>query len=247
MNNFYLTGLAFLKVSILLIIGGVSCAPEVDPAVDDEPVVNEADNNAVNELVELPDPIIDDQTVSGALYERVSRRDYTGDSLDLAAAGELLWAAGGVNVDGVTGATRTAPSAGGTYALDHYLVAGNVEDLEAGIYRYNHEQHTLEKVTSGDKRSELASAALDQQFIADAPLNVVMAAYYERTTATYGERGERYVHMETGYASQNVHLIAEELNLGTVAIGAFEDELVAEILETDGEPLMIMPVGVPVE
>ncbi len=238
-----------MRIAYLLtvIISVVSCVPEADPPVDEALLGNEENDLVTNELVELPDPQVGEQTVSAALYERVSRRRFTGDSLSLDIVGELLWAAGGINVEGITGATRTAPSAGGTYALDHYLVAGDVDDLAAGIYRYDHEQHALEMVGIGDGRSELASAALDQQFIADAPLSVVMAAHYGRTTATYGERGERYVHMESGYASQNIHLICEELGLGTVAIGAFEDDLVAEIIATDGAPLMIMPVGVPVE
>lgn len=70
-------------------------------------------------------------------------------------------------------------------------------------------------------------------------------AHFERSTGRYGERGERYVYMDTGYASQSVHLLAVELGLGTVAIGAFDDAEVAVVLETDGAPLKIMPVGRP--
>ncbi len=51
--------------------------------------------------------------------------------------------------------------------------------------------------------------------------------------------------MDTGYASQSVHLQAVELGLGTVAIGAFDDAEVKALLETDGAPLKIMPVGRP--
>ena len=230
-----------LVLPALVFVWQAGCEPEPEPEVM-EPEENEP---AVEDQVDLPEPVVEEKGVKEALYERVSRRDYTDESLDLATAGELLWAAGGIGVDAVTGATRTAPSAGGTYPVDLYLVAGAVEDLEPGVYRYDHEKHSLELSVEGDRRSELATAALDQQFIAEAPLNVVMVAHYERTTTTYGERGERYVHMDTGYASQNVYLLAEELGLGTVAIGAFDDEEVAEILATEGAPLMVMPVGEP--
>jgi len=230
-----------LVLPALVFVWQAGCAPEPEPEVTDP----EENDPAIEEHVELPEPVVEEDGVSDALHERVSRRDYADESLELGTAGELLWAAGGVGVDGVTGATRTAPSAGGTYPVDLYLVAGAVEDLEPGVYRYDHEEHALELSVEGDRRSELATAALDQQFIAEAPLNVVMVAHYERTTATYGERGERYVHMDTGYASQNVYLMAEELGLGTVAIGAFDDEEVAGILATEGAPLMVMPVGEP--
>jgi SagB-type dehydrogenase family enzyme len=63
----------------------------------------------------------------------------------------------------------------------------------------------------------------------------------------YGGRGERYVHMEVGHAGQNIYLQATALGLATVAIGAFDDEQVREVLRLDKQykPLYIMPVGKP--
>jgi nitroreductase len=57
-------------------------------------------------------------------------------------------------------------------------------------------------------RAALASAAWGQQFIEVAPLTLVLAARFSRTTGRYGERGVRYVYMEAGHAAQNVHLQA---------------------------------------
>ena len=74
---------------------------------------------------------------------------------------------------------------------------------------------------------------------------VIFAAVYERTTAKYGVRGERYVHMEVGHAAQNLYLQAVSLELGTVAVGAFDEGAVKRIvaMETREQPLCIMPVG----
>lgn len=182
-------------------------------------------------------------TVEEAMYARVSRRSYGTGGLSLFQVGQLLWAAGGLGVDGITGASRTVPSAGATYPLEYYLVAGEVANLPAGIFRYNYHNHTLEALRPGDKRAELARAALGQEMVAQAPASIVMLAHYERTTARYGDRGLRYVYMEAGYASQNIYLQAEALNLATVAVGAFDDRAVAEIMAAGGAPLMIMPVG----
>jgi SagB-type dehydrogenase family enzyme len=57
-----------------------------------------------------------------------------------------------------------------------------------------------------------------------------VSAVYKRTTAKYGERGIRYVHMEAGHAAQNLLLQATVLGLGSVLVGAFTDERVRQIL-----------------
>jgi len=81
--------------------------------------------------------------------------------------------------------------------------------------------------------------------VSEGAIVIVFAAVFERTTRRYGERGERYIHNEVGHASQNIHLQAAALNLGTVVIGAFRDEEVERILNL-GEQyrvLYMMPVG----
>ena len=54
---------------------------------------------------------------------------------------------------------------------------------------------------------------------------------------------KRQVYMEAGYVSQNIYLQVEALQLATVAVGAFDDAAVKEILAVEGAPLLLMPVG----
>ena len=164
-----------------------------------------------------------------ALNKRRSIRDYKKGSLSIDQVSQLLWAASGVNQYG-----RTFPSAGATYPLETYLVAGDVEGLEQGIYHYLPNPHSLEKTKDGDVRKALSQAALGQGMIEDAPVNIIIAADYYRTTGHYGERGKRYVHMEAGHVGQNIHLQAEVLNLGTVMVGAFRDERVKGVFRNKG-------------
>lgn len=126
-------------------------------------------------------------------------------------------------------------------------MAGNVEGLAPGLYRYEWRAHTIRRVKEGDLRQELMRAALGQRMVAGAPASLVFTAIYPRTTGKYGQRGKiRYVPMDVGGAGQNVHLQAEALGLGTVIVGAFRDEAVKKILGVrDEEPLYIMPVGRP--
>jgi SagB-type dehydrogenase family enzyme len=88
-------------------------------------------------------------------------------------------------------------------------------------------------------------AAWGQKFIEDAPLTLVFAAQFSRTTGRYGQRGIRYVYMEAGHAAQNVHLQAEALGLGSVAVGAFDDASVSKVLTLPNhlEPIYMVVIG----
>ena len=200
---------------------------------------------APESAVRLPSPRRDGaMSLEAALAARRSVRALTRDSLTLADAGQLLWAAQGVNREP---RGRTAPSAGGTYPLETYVLAGRVKDLPAGMYRYRPATHDLVLVRSGDLREELVNTAVRQTWATDAALFLVFAGVYERTAARYRERAERYVPMEVGHAAQNVYLQAAALNLGTTFQGAFADSLVTRALGLPPaeRPLGIMPVGRP--
>ena len=88
-------------------------------------------------------------------------------------------------------------------------------------------------------------AALNQTWMQDAPAIIALTAIYERTTGKYGQRGIQYVHMEVGGAAQNVYLQAESMDLGTVFVGAFQDEEIKKILGlvAEEQPLALLPVG----
>jgi SagB-type dehydrogenase family enzyme len=196
-----------------------------------------------HESIQLPKITISgDQFLQQLLHQRRSVRDFQDVSISLSNIGQLLWAAQGItNSRGY----RTAPSAGALYPLELYVVTGQVKDISPGIYHYDPNNHRLIKVDSGDRRKKLARAAYGQASVSDAATVVVFAAVYERTTFKYGERGVRYVHIETGHAAQNLHLQAESLGLGTVVVGAFNDDKVKAVLQLPDnvQPLILMPVG----
>ncbi|CAD5245256.1 SagB/ThcOx family dehydrogenase [Thermococcus camini] len=195
------------------------------------------------EVVVLPEPrLTGEMSVEEAIAKRRSIRSYRNEPLTLEQLSQLLWAAQGITD---RRKYRSAPSAGATYPFEVYVVVGNVEGLEPGIYRYDPFNHTLVLVRKGDWRRALQKAALDQSWVGRAAVDIVLVAYYSRTTSYYGERGVRYVHMEAGHIGQNIYLQATALNLGTVAVGAFYDDQVAGVVGTEGVPLYIFPVGVP--
>ncbi len=200
---------------------------------------------AGGELVKLPQPALKGAvSVESALKARRTVRLFASRSLGLPQISQLLWATAGVTDPR---GLRTAPSAGATYPLEIYLVAGErgVTGLAPGIYRYRPGDHALELTLKGEHRAAVARACLSQSWMVTAPVMVVLAAEFSRCTARYGQRGVMYTHMESGHAGQNLFLQAEALGLGAGIVGAFEDKLLHRSLGLPQEhaPLLVMPVG----
>jgi SagB-type dehydrogenase family enzyme len=130
-----------------------------------------------------------------------------------------------------------------------HVLAGAVEDLAPGHYRYLPRRHVLLERAAGDRREALARAAMEQAWLAHAAAILVVTAVPERTTFTYGARGARYVQQEAGGAAQNLQLQAAALGLASAVVGAFRDQDVAHMLELPAweEPVCILPVGWPAE
>lgn len=195
----------------------------------------------VTERIDLPPPAVaGGASLTDALAHRRSVREFQPVPLDLAGMSQLLWATQGVTS---SAGQRTAPSAGGLYPLELYLVT------DRGRYRYDPDDHQLEVLSEDDVRGELCGAALSQEAVQQAPAIFVLAAVYSRTEERYGDRAERYVKLEAGHAAQSLLLQAVSLGLGAVPIGAFHDEEVREVLSLprDHEPLYLIPVGHPAE
>ncbi|MBL7120234.1 MAG: SagB/ThcOx family dehydrogenase [Dehalococcoidia bacterium] len=187
-------------------------------------------------MVKLPAPRKRGEiSVEETLQKRRSERSFASKELSWEQISQLLWSAQGMVERGF----RTAPSAGATYPLEVYLVTSN------GVYHYKPESHQLEPILEGDVRSQLCRACLNQEWIEEAPVSIVIAAVYQRTGRGYGPRAARYVHIEVGHAAQNIHLQAVALGLGSVPVGAFGDEQVQRVLSLpeNQQPLYIVPVG----
>ncbi len=209
-------------------------------------VVMAAGSNTVPPTITtLPAPARDGSlSVETALRERRSLREFRNEPLSLRDLSQLMWATQGIsNPEG----GRTAPSAGALYPLEVYAVIGRVENLAPGVYRYRPRDHALAQVSSGDRRAGVAAAALEQSWIQEAPVVVVIAAVYGRTTRKYGLRGHRYVHIEAGHAGENLCLQAVALKLGATVVGAFDDAALQTLLNLPREeqPLALIPVGRP--
>ncbi len=191
----------------------------------------------------LPKPQVQGNfSLETALLERRSVSSFQKTSISLDELGQLLWAAQGVtNPENF----RTAPSAGALYPINIYAAVGNVNGLEPGVYKYRPHTHDMVETGNVDKRDALCRAALIQTTIRQAPVVIVLAANFEKTTVKYGRRGFRYVLLEAGHTAQNICLQAVALHLGSAVIGAFSDAKVSRIIGLDRgyTPLYLLPQG----
>ena len=95
----------------------------------------------------------------------------------------------------------------------------------------------------------LMKAALGQDFVEAAPVVVVFCANLERI-AHYGERGRRlYCLQDVAAAVQNAMLYLHSKGLGSVWVGAFDEDQAAAALNLPSHvrPVAMLPIGYPAE
>lgn len=101
-------------------------------------------------------------------------------------------------------------------------------------------------VRDAEVKRKLAEAALNQTFIEEVPVVIVVCADEARSSQGYGNRGATlYCIQDTAVATQNILLAAYALGLGTCWVGAFREELVKKALNApmNMRPVAIIPVG----
>lgn len=184
--------------------------------------------------------IMNDITLSQAFARRRTCREFQERGISIESLHRLLWAAQGITSE--TG-KRTAPSAHALHPLRLMVAAGNVEDLEPGVYSVSGDTSSLTQSVHQDVRARLEAAALDEQpWIGTAAGIISICADFVTPSQDFadqppfGRRGPNYVFIEAGAAAQNIYLQAVAEGLGCVLVAGFKDEATAEILGI-GRPL----------
>ena len=119
-------------------------------------------------------------------------------------------------------------------AARHAPSAGNIQPWELVIVRELRVKH------------QLSVAALNQTFIEEAPVVIVVCANESRSGQGYGSRGvSLYCIQDTAAATENMLLAACAMGLGTCWVGAFREEMVRKALNTPSNvrPVAIIPIG----
>jgi SagB-type dehydrogenase family enzyme len=169
-----------------------------------------------------------------ALAARRSSREFAPQPLPLPVLSGLLWAAYGVNrPDG----HRTAPSAINAQEIDVYAA------LPTGAYLYDPARHALDLVSATDVRRVTGY----QDFVDDAPLDLVYVADHTRMRMVPAGQRESYASAAAGAITQNVYLYAAANGLATVIRAWIDRDAIAEALGLthDQQVLLSQTVGYP--
>ncbi len=141
---------------------------------------------------------------------------------------------------------RTSGGTGARYHLELYFVCGAIPGLDAGIYHYCAQDHSLRRVRAGDYRSVLRAAAGDDAAIAAAPVVLVMTSTFWRNAWRYKGRAYRHAFWDAGTTFANVLSLAASAGLPTKLVLGYADSPVNALLDIDGEreaALALCPIG----
>jgi len=183
-----------------------------------------------------------------AIANRESHRQFTPESLSLAELAFLLWSTQGVReVIHEAAVLRTVPSAGCRHPFETYLAVVKVAGLPNGIYRYLPLDHSIVFVRDIDQLpAHLTAATHGQRFTGQAAVTFIWTVIPARTEWRYAEASYKVIALDAGHVCQNLYLACEAIRAGTCAIAAYNQTLVDELLQVDGEEefsIYIAPVG----
>lgn len=185
--------------------------------------------------IELPPPVKHGGLpLMEALAKRRSSREFAHDPLPLQLLSDLLWAAYGTNrADG----GRTAPSALNAQEIDVFVA------LSSGAYRYDAGAHALRRVAASDLRAITGY----QDFVDEAPLDLVYVADHARMVLVPVAQRESYASAAAGAIAQNVYLFAASAGLATVIRAWINRTAIADalLLTHDQQVLLSQTVGYP--
>lgn len=169
-----------------------------------------------------------------AIARRQSAREFARSELPVPVLSSLLWAAFGVNR---SNGNRTAPSALNAQEIDVYVA------LRSGAYLYDADAHLLRLVAGEDLRRLTGY----QDFVDEAPLDLVFVANHSRMKLVPVGRRESYASVAAGAISQNVYLFAASQGLATVIRAWIDRDAIADALGLphDHQVLLSQTVGYP--
>ncbi|MBD2775000.1 SagB/ThcOx family dehydrogenase [Iningainema tapete] len=128
---------------------------------------------------------------------------------------------------------RSAPSAGGLYPAEVYLVSRGTPLLPPGLYNYQFRTHSLMHYWESDVWQKLQSACLWHPALDSTQLAIAITAVFYRSQWRYEDRAYRRIFLDTGHLLGNIELASAITDYRPHLIGGFVDEAVNELLYID--------------
>lgn len=218
--------------------------------LDQPPVVKPFDaSSLIIDLPKVSKDVVSNENMFDCIAQRRSTRFYSTDSLSLEELSYLLWATQGITGMNKMGLTlRTVPCSGATHTFETYLMIMRVEGIEQGIYRYLPVEHKLLFMFKLDElEAKIDDITLDQPFVPNfAKKASVLFAWSTtpyRSEWKYDISAHKKILIDVGHVCQNLYLASESIGAGACAIGIYDQKLIDEVLQLDGEEEFIIYLG----
>lgn len=201
----------------------------IDPKIINNEEVNQAKLGLLfGESLELR--TIDwDNKLEDTILNRRSTRAYTGEAINKEQLNEILSFTYSPELYKDQG-FDPSPEFFDLSLIETYIAVTDVDGLEDGCYHYSPAKKQLKQIRFKNFREELCYLCLGQDLGRDAGVVIFHTTNLKKAIEKYGERGYRYLHMDSGNLGQRINLAALKLNLGVSGIGGFFDDQVNELL-----------------
>ena len=130
---------------------------------------------------------------------------------------------------------RAAPSAGGLYPAEVYILSRGTPCLPRGLYNYQCRTHSLVHFWESEVWAVLQDACFWHTVLGSTDLAIVITAVFYRSAWRYEDRAYRRIFLDTGHLLGNIELASALTNYRPHLIGGFSDEMVNKLLYLDPE------------
>jgi SagB-type dehydrogenase domain len=202
------------------------------------------DYNSSANIINLPkvsENIVKEESIYECIKGRRSTRFYSNESMSLGELSYLLWATQGITGINKAGLTlRTVPCSGATHSFETYLFIMNVEGIQKGVYRYLPAEHKLLFMSEIDEiDKKIDEITLEQPFVPNfAKKAAVIFAWSTipyRSEWKFDITAHKKILIDIGHVCQNLYLASESVGAGTCAIGIYDQRMIDELLQLDGD------------
>ncbi len=196
-----------------------------------------ADLKSESTVLDLPDPKKLKMGIKSLIDLRQSVRQYSDEKISREELSYLLWCTQGVKEKADNLHTfRTVPSAGARHAFETFLYINKVNSMDKGLYYFNALEHKLNQVYLDESMGNaIYKGCFKQSMVKNAAVVFMWICDIARMTWRYSHRGYRYVFIDVGHVCQNLYLCAEAIDIGVCAIAAFDDDVMNNLLNLDGQ------------
>jgi SagB-type dehydrogenase family enzyme len=200
-------------------------------------------------IIDLPkvsEDVVQESSIYELIKERRSTRFYSEVFISLEELSYMLWATQGITGTNKAGLTlRTVPCSGATHTFETYLFIMRVEGIQQGIYRYLPVEHQLLFMFELDEIDQKIDAiTLEQPFVPNfAKKAAVVFAWSTipyRSEWKFDITAHKKILIDVGHVCQNLYLASESVGAGACAIGIYDQKLIDEILQLDGEEEFVL-------